>query len=76
MPKFYQEICKIKDINIKNGYSERFIDKCVKTFLTKVSIPKRVIQTVEKKQETIVLPYMGVVSTEFKIILYKTFKQL
>ena len=33
MPKFHQEICKIKDIFIKNGCSERFVDKCVKTFL-------------------------------------------
>ena len=40
MPKFHQEICRIKDIFIKKGYSERFIDKCVKTFLNKVFIPK------------------------------------
>ena len=33
MPKFHQEICKIKDIFIKNGCSERFAGKCVKTFL-------------------------------------------
>ena len=43
MPKFHQEICKIKDIFIKNDYSERFFDKCVKTFLSKVFIPKRII---------------------------------
>ena len=41
MPKSHQEICKIKDIFIKNGYSKTFIDKCVKTFLNKVFIPKR-----------------------------------
>ena len=76
MPKFHQEICKIKDIFIKNGYSERFLDKCVKTFLNKVFIPKRIIQTAEKKQVTIVLPYMGMISTELKVKLRKTFKQL
>ena len=76
MPKFHQEICKIKDIFIKNGYSERFLDKCVKTFLNKVFIPKRIIQTAEKKQVTIVLPYMGMISTELKVKLHKTFKQL
>ena len=54
MPKLHQEICKIKDIFIKNGYSERLLDKCVKTFLNKVFIPKRIIQTAEKKQVTIV----------------------
>ena len=37
MPKFHQEICKIKDIFIKNGYSEMFIDKCIKTFLNQES---------------------------------------
>ena len=47
MPKFHQEICKIKYIFIKNGYSERFIDKCIKTFLNKEFIPKRIIQTAE-----------------------------
>ena len=56
MPKFHQEICKIENIFIKNGYSERFLDKCVKTFLNKVFIPKRIIQNAEKKHVTIVLP--------------------
>ena len=76
MPKFHQEICKIKDIFIKNGYSERFLDKCVKTFLNKVFIPKRIIQTAEKKQVTNVLPYMGMISTDLKVKLHKKFKQL
>ena len=76
MPKFHQEICKINDIFIKKGYSERFLDKCAKTFLNKVFIPKRIIQTAEKKQVTIVLPYMNITSTELKVKLHKTFKPL
>ena len=76
MPKFHQEICKIKDIFIKNDYSERFFDKCVKTFPSKVFIPKRIIQTAEKKQVTIVLPYMGMIPNELNVKLHKTFKQL
>ena len=76
MPKFHQEICKIKDIFIKNGYRERLLDKCVKTFPNKVFISKRIIQTAEKKQVTIVLPYMAMISTELKVKLDKTFKQL
>ena len=76
MPKFHQEICKIKDIFIKHGYSERFLDKCVKTFFNKVFIRKRLIQTSKKKQVTIVLPYMGMISAELKVKLHKTFKQL
>ena len=76
MPKFHEEICKIKVIFIKNGCSERFIDKCVQTFLNKVFIPKRIVQTAEKKQVTIVLPFMGMISTEMKVKLHRTFKQL
>ena len=76
MPKFHQEICKIKDIFIKNGYSEKFLVKCVKTFPNKVFIPKRIIQTAGKKQVTIVLLYMGMISTELKVKLHKRFKKL
>ena len=76
MPKFHQEICKFKDIFVKNGYSERFIAKCVKTVVNKVFIPKRMIQTAENKQVTIVLRYMSMISTELKVKLYKTFKRL
>ena len=76
MYKFHQETCKIKYIFIKNGYSERFIDKCVKTFVNKVFIPKRIIQTAEKKQVTIVLPYMGMITTELKVKLHRITTQL
>ena len=76
MPKPHQEICKIKDIFINNGYSEKFIDKCVKTILKKVFIPKKIVQTAEKKQVTIVLPYMGIILSELKVKLHRTFKQL
>ena len=76
MPKFHQQICKIKDTFIKNGCSERCLDKYVKRFLKKVFILKQIIQTAEKKQVTIVLPYMGMISIELKVKLRKTFKQL
>ena len=76
MPKFHLGICKFKDVNIKNCYSERFVDKCVKTFFNKVFIPKQIIQTAEKKQMIIVLRYMDMISTERKVKWHKTFKQL
>ena len=63
MPKFHQEICKIKDIFIKNSYSESFIDKCVKTLLKKIFLIKK-FATPEKKQVTIVSSYMGIILTE------------
>ena len=76
MPKFHQQIGKIKDIFIKNGYSERCLDKRVKTFLKKVFFLKRSIPLAEKKQGSIVLLYMGMISTELQVKLHKTFKQL
>ena len=76
MPKFHEEICKIKEIFIKYGYSEMFIDKCVKTFLHKVFIPKQIIQNAERKQVTIVLLYIGIFLIELKVELHKTFKKL
>ena len=63
MPKFHQEICKIKDIFIKNSYSESFIDKCVKILLKKISLIKK-FPTAEKKQVTIVSSCMGIILTE------------
>ena len=54
----------------------QFLHKCVKTFLNKEFILKRIIQTAEKKQVTIALRYMGMISTELKVELHKTFKQL
>ena len=64
------------DIFIKNGYSKRFIDKCVKIFLNKVFIPKWIIETAEKKQVTIVLSCTGMILTELKVKLHKTFKRV
>ena len=49
----------------------QFLEKCVKTFLNKEFIPKRIIQTAEKKQVTIVLPYMGMISTELKVKYFR-----
>ena len=48
--KFQQDICKIQDIFFKkNDYNERFINKCVRIFLNKVFIHKRIVQTSGKK---------------------------
>ena len=50
MPKFHQKICRIKDIFMKNGCSERFIDKCLKTFFNKVIMPKRIIPLLKRSK--------------------------
>ena len=76
MRKFHLGIYKIKAIFIKNGYWERFLGKCAKTFLSKVFIAERISQRTEKKQVIVVLLNMGMISTGLKVKLYKTFKQL
>ena len=48
----------------------------LKTFLNKVFTPNRIIQTAEKKQVNIFLPYMGMILTELKVKLHKTFIRL
>ena len=69
----HQEIFKVKDIFMKNNYSEQFIDKFVKTFFNKLFIPSRIIETAEKKQVVIVLLYMGIILTELKVNLLSLF---
>ena len=50
MSRYYQNICKIKDILIKNDYSETFVNKYVNTFLNELFIPKRIVQTAENQR--------------------------
>lgn len=76
MLKFHQKVYTVKDILVKRSYSENFIDKCVKIFLNKLYIPRRIIQTAGKQQLTIVLLFMGIMSTELNVKLHETFQQL
>ena len=48
MHEFHQKICETKDIFIKHSYSEQFVDKCVKTFLSKLVIPGGIIHIAKK----------------------------
>ena len=47
--KFYLEIEKFKEILLSNGYSNKFIDKCISKFMDKLYIKKPVMLTVPKK---------------------------
>ena len=48
----------------------------IKHFSKNVLIAKQIIQTAEKKQVTIVLLYIGMISIELKVKLHRVFKQL
>ena len=47
--KFHEEIVLLKDIFKKNDYLQFFIDKCIKKYLSKLFVPKRIVHTVHKK---------------------------
>ena len=62
----HEEILNLKNIWIKNEYPSHFIDYAVKIFLDKVFLKKCDIQTAEKKEIRILLPYMGIESLKLK----------
>ena len=55
----HQEIIFLKDIFKRNGYPYNFIDKCVKRFLDKIFIEKKVFSVAQKKELVFVLPFIG-----------------
>ena len=59
MFKFHFEIEKLKEILLSNGYSNKFIEKCISKFMNKLYIEKPVMSTVPKKQLYLVLPFIG-----------------
>ena len=64
--KFYKEIILLKDVFKKNEYPEFFIDKCLKKYLSKLFVPKRIAHTVHKKHVLLVLPFLGPLSFEIR----------
>ena len=66
MSKFHFEIEKLKEILLSNGFSNKFIGKCISEFMNKLYIKKTVMLTVREKQLYLVLPYMGKMSALVK----------
>ena len=64
--KFHFEIEKLKEILLSNGYSNKFIDKCISKFMNKLYIKKPVMLTVPKKQLYLLLLFMGKMSALVK----------
>ena len=64
MSKFHFEIEKLKEMLLCNGYSHKFIDKCISKFMNKLCIKKPVMLTVPKKH--LVLPFMVKISALVK----------
>ena len=72
--KFHEEIVLLKDIFKKDEYPQFFIDKCIKKYLSKLFVPKRIVHTVDKKQVLLVLPFLGPLSFEIRSRLQECFK--
>ena len=66
MSKFHFEIEKLKEILLSNGYSNKFIDKCISQFMNKLHIKKPAMLAVAKKQLYLVLSFMGNMSALVK----------
>ena len=64
----------LKEVFKKNEYPQFFIDKCIKKYLNKLFVPKRIIHTVDKKQVLLVLPFLGPLSFEIRSPLQKCLK--
>ena len=72
---FHQEIIFLKDIFKRNGYPSNFIDNCVKTFLDKIFIEKKVFSVAQKKELVCVLPFIGKKSLQLRSQLVKSIQQ-
>ena len=57
--KFHVEVCFLKEIFRKNLFTEHFTDRCIKVFLCKIFVVKKVIMTASKEEIKICLPFLG-----------------
>ena len=77
--RFHEEVCTLRQIFLKNAYPGFFIDKCIKCFLDKIFLTKKVFFTVPQKELRICLPFLGKQSLELKSkiqkYIYKYFPQ-
>ena len=68
------EVENLREILKKNSYASGVIEQCIRSFLNKLHVPKKVIPTVPKKELFIVLPYLGTLSSNVKQKLRTCFK--
>ena len=64
--KFPEEVVKPKEIFRQNSYPEKFMDRCIKKYISKLLVPKLVELTAARKDLIIVLPYLGQQSFEIR----------
>ena len=66
----------LKEISLKNGHPEHFINKCFKRFLNNIHVVKETDLTVEKNSLVLVLPYFGSISLQTRTKLNKSSRNI
>ena len=70
------EVERLKNIFRKNGYTIKFIDRCILKFFNKLFEKRTPIPTVPKKEVTVVMPFLGTISYDIKKKLVASFGKL
>ena len=74
--KLHNELVCLKDIFLKNGNLEDFINKCFKKFMDNTNVVKETTLTVERKPRVLVLPYFCSISLQTRTNLKKSLKNI
>ena len=75
MQSFHLEVEQLRQIFKCNNYPVGLIDQCVKTFLNKIYVPKRILMTVPKKDLLVNLPFLGQLSLNLRSRLHNCFNK-
>ena len=71
---FHQQLILSREIFLKNGYQENFIDKSFKFFFNRIHILKEKVPTVDKKPLRLILRYLGTISLQTRTKLQNSIK--
>ena len=76
MQSFHLEVEQLRQIFKSNNYRVGLIDQCVKTFLNKIYMPKRILITLPKNYDLIVLLFLALLSLNLRSRLYNCFNKI
>ena len=74
--KLHNELVCLKEVFLKNGKPEYFINKCLKKFMDNIHVVKETTLTVEKKPLFLVLPYLISISLQTSTKLKNSLKTI
>ena len=69
--RFHNEVVKLQGIMVNNGYPVKVFDKCVNKFLMRLFTQKPAVLTAERKEISLVLPYLGAKSLSLRTNLVR-----